>query len=312
VGRIHASGFIALFHTLCGFYQGRFEQRLTIMNNNRGIMSNAEWHSPLGRLILFFYLIVLIFVSILVIFPFIFSFTAGLHNSIDVVKPGIHLWPAEPLWGNYLDAWNRFAMSRLFLNTIIAAGGGVLAQITVSSLAAYSLSRLNPIGKDVIRAILLITMAVPGIVYLVPRYVVVAHMGFLNSYIGLWIPYAASSFMILVLNSSFDQIPRDLYEAAQIDGASEIRMFLNITLPLSSSVLLVLGLFAFIGFWGDFLWPFLILRESGLQTISVRLYTLTRGFPLNLYMAASFIAMIPPSIAAFYLQRHAPKGGLTF
>jgi multiple sugar transport system permease protein len=278
---------------------------------NRSIMSNSEWRSPLGRLIAFFYFFILLIVSILVIFPFIFSFTAGLHNSIDVVKPGIHLWPAKPLWGNYLDAWQRFAMSRLFLNTIIAAGGGVIAQLTVSSLAAYSLSRLNPIGKNFIRALLLITMAVPGIVYLVPRYVVMADLNLLNNYLGLWIPYAASSFMILVLNNSFDQIPRDLYEAAEMDGASEIRMFFNITLPLSYSVMLVLGLFAFIGFWGDFLWPFLILRDSGLQTISVRLYTLTRGFPLNLYMAASFIAMIPPSIAAFYLQRHAPKGGLT-
>jgi ABC-type glycerol-3-phosphate transport system permease component len=88
-------------------------------------------------------------------------------------------------------------------------------------------------------------------------------------------------------------------------------MFLNITLPLSYSVLMVLGLFAFIGFWGDFLWPFLILRESELQTISVRLYTETRGFSLNLKMASSFMAMIPPAIAAFYLQRYAPKGGLT-
>lgn len=278
---------------------------------NRSIMSNSEWRSPAGRLIAFFYFFILLIVSILVIFPFIFSFTAGLHNSIDVVKPGIHLWPQTPLWGNYLDAWQRFAMSRLFLNTIIAAGGGVIAQLTVSSLAAYSLSRLNPIGKNFIRALLLITMAVPGIVYLVPRYVVMADLDLLNNYLGLWIPYAANSFMILVLNNSFDQIPRDLYEAAEMDGASEIRMFFNITLPLSYSTMLVLGLFAFIGFWGDFLWPFLILRESGLQTISVRLYTLTRGFPLNLYMAASFIAMIPPSIAAFYLQRHAPKGGLT-
>jgi len=279
--------------------------------NNRGIMSNAEWRSPLGRFIRFFYLIILLIVSILVIFPFIFSFTAGLHNSIDVVKPGIHLWPKTPLWGNYLDAWQRFKISRLFLNTAIAAGGGVIAQLIVSSLAAYSLSRLNPIGKNIIRAIILITMAVPGIVYLVPRYVVIAKMGLIDNFLGLWIPYAASSFMILVLNNAFDQIPRDLYEAAQIDGASEIRMFTSITIPLSSSVLMVLGLFSFIGFWGDFLWPFLILRQSDLQTISVRLYTLTRGFPLNLYMAASFIAMIPPSIAAFYLQQHAPKGGLT-
>jgi multiple sugar transport system permease protein len=118
--------------------------------------------------------------------------------------------------------------------------------------------------------------------------------------------------MILVLTNSFDQIPKDLYEAAQIDGASEIRMFFSITLPLSYSVLLVLGLFSFIGFWGDFLWPFLVLRDSSLQTISVRLYTETRGFSLNLFLAASFIAMVPPAIAAFFLQRQAPKGGLTF
>lgn len=279
---------------------------------NRGIMSNTEWRSPTGRLISLLYLLILAIVGVIVIFPFIFSFTAGLHNSVDVVKPGIHLWPQQPHWENYLDAWQRFKLGRLFLNTAIAAGGGVLAQLIVSSLAAYSLSRLNPIGKNVIRAIILITMAVPGLVYLVPRYVVIAKLGLVDNFIGLWLPYAASSFMILVLNNAFDQIPKDLYEAAQIDGASDMRMFLSITLPLSSSVLLVLGLFAFIGFWGDFLWPFLVLRESSLQTISVRLYTLARGFGLNLFMAASFIAMIPPSIAAFYLQRHAPRGGLTF
>jgi multiple sugar transport system permease protein len=283
------------------------------MNNaNRGIMSNAEWRTPLGRAIQVLYLIILLFISVMVIFPFIFSFTAGLHNSIDVVKPGIHLWPKTPLWENYADAWSRFKLGRLFINTAIAAGGGVIAQLVVSALAAYSLSRLNPIGKNLIRGLILITMAVPGIVYLVPRYVVMAKMGLVDNFFGLWIPYAASSFMILVLNNAFDAIPRDLYEAAQIDGASDLQMFTSITIPLSSSVLMVLGLFAFIGFWGDFLWPFLILRQSELQTISVRLYTLTRGFPLNLWMAASFIAMIPPSIAAFYLQNHAPKGGLTF
>ncbi len=279
---------------------------------NRGIMSNTEWRSLGGRFIGLLYLLALTLAAILVLFPFIFSFTAGLHNSIDIVKPGFHLWPAKPLWNNYWDAWQRFKLGRLFLNTTIAAGGGVIGQLLVSSLAAYSLSRLKPVGKDLIRAILLITLAVPGIAYLVPRYVVMADLGLVDNFMGLWLPYSASSFMILVLNNAFDQIPKDLYEAAEIDGASEMRMFLNITLPLSSSVLLVLGLFAFISFWGDFLWPFLILRQSDLQTISVRLFTLARGFPLNLFMAASFIAMIPPALAAFFLQQHAPKGGLTF
>jgi multiple sugar transport system permease protein len=279
---------------------------------HRGIMSNTEWRSFGGRLIGLFYLFVLTLAAVVVIFPFLFSFTAGLHNSIDVVKPGFHLWPAKPLWDNYRDAWERFKLGRLFLNTAIAAGGGVIGQLVVSSLAAYSLSRLKPMGKNLIRAILLITLAVPGIVYLVPRYIVMADLGLIDKFMGLWLPYSASSFVILVLNNAFDQIPKDLYEAAEIDGASEMRMFLNITIPLSSSVLLVLGLFAFIGFWGDFLWPFLILRDSDLQTVSVRIFTLSRGFSLNLFMAAYFIAMIPPAIAAFFLQRHAPRGGLTF
>lgn len=279
---------------------------------SRGIMSNTEWRSLTGRLVNIFYLVVLVLVSVVVVFPFLFSFTAGLHNSIDIVKPGFHLWPEKPLWGNYLDAWQRFGMNKLFTNTFIVAGGGVVARLTVSALAAYSLSRLNPIGKNLIRAILLITMAVPWVAYLVPRYAIMADIGFLNNFFGLWIPYAADSFMILVLTNAFDQIPKDLYEAAQLDGASEIRMFFSITLPLSYSVLLVMGLFSFIGFWGDFLWPFLVLRDSSLQTISVRLYTETRGFSLNLFLAASFIAMVPPAIAAFFLQRQAPKGGLTF
>lgn len=282
------------------------------MNATRGILSNTEWRSLSGRLINIFYLVVLLLVSVMVIFPFLFSFTAGLHNSIDVVKPGFHLWPEKPLWGNYLDAWQRFGMNKLFTNTFIVAFGGVLARLAVSALAAYSLSRLKPIGKNLIRAILLITMAVPWVAYLVPRYAVMADLGLLNNFFGLWLPYAADSFMILVLTNAFDQIPKDLYEAAQIDGASEIRMFFSITLPLSYSVLLVMGLFSFIGFWGDFLWPFLVLRDSSLQTISVRLYTETRGFSLNLFLAASFIAMVPPAIAAFFLQRQAPKGGLTF
>lgn len=282
------------------------------MNVTRGIMSNTEWRSVTGRIVHVFYFIVLLLVSTVVVFPFLFSFTAGLHNSIDIVKPGFHLWPENPLWGNYLDAWQRFGMSKLFTNTIIVATGGVLARLAVSSLAAYSLSRLKPIGKNLIRALLLITMAVPWVAYLVPRYIIMADLKLLNNFFGLWIPYAADSFMILVLINSFDHIPKDLYEAAQLDGASEIRMFFNITLPLSYSVLLVLGLLSFIGFWGDFLWPFLILRDSALQTISVRLYTETRGFSLNLFLAASFIAMIPPAIAAFFLQRQAPKDGLTF
>ena len=282
----------------------------------RGIMSDVEWRSPGGRVIIGFFVFLLLLVSIIVLFPYLFAFTAGLKTSTEVFKPGLHLFPEKAMWANFLDAWKRFAMLKLFKNSFIAAGGGVLGQIAVSSLAAYSLSRLNPKGKKFIQASILITMAIPGIAYLVPRYILLSdlpliHVSTINKWWGLWIPYAASAFMILVLKNAFDAIPKDLFDAAQVDGASEIRMFLTFALPLTSSLILVLGLMAFVTLWGDFLWPYLILRDANMQTVPVRLFTQTRAFGANLFLAASFIAMLPPSIAAILLQRYL-KGGLTF
>ena len=283
---------------------------------NRGIMSDIEWRSPTGRLIVGGCLFLLCLVSVIVFFPYFFSFTAGLKTSLEIVRPGLHLLPDKANWQNFIDAWNRFKMIRIFQNSVIAAGGGVIGQIIVSSMMAYSLSRLNPKGKKVIFASVLISMAVPGIAFLIPRYVFltnvpILHISAINQWWGLWIPYAVSPFMILVLKNAFDNIPKDLFDAAQVDGASEARMFLTFALPLTKSLIIVLGMIAFVGVWGDFLWPYLILRNGDLQTVPVRLYTLTRSFGQNLFMASSFIAMIPPTIAAIFLSRQI-RGGLTF
>ncbi|OFW63039.1 MAG: hypothetical protein A2Z69_00950 [Bacteroidetes bacterium RBG_13_44_24] len=284
-------------------------------SGNRAIMSNTEWRSPVGRLIFLFYLFLLTLGSILVLFPFIFSFTAGLKTSTEVFKSGIHLFPEEWNWGNYVEAWQRFKMIRMFSNSIIAAGGGVLGQIIVSTMAAYSLSRLKPIGKNILMAIILITLGIPVMAVLVPRYVIMTdlpfiHISLVNSFWGLWIPYASSPFMILILTNSFNAIPREIFEAAQLDGASEVRMFFKIAIPLSKSIIFVLGFLAFIALWGDFLWPYLIMRTPELQPVSVRLYTLTRYAPINIFLAGSFIAMLPPTIAALFLARRI-RGGIT-
>jgi len=98
---------------------------------NRGIMSNSEWRSPMGRLIAAVYFLVLTITAVFVIFPFLFSFTAGFKTSLEVFKPGFHLLPEKWNWKNYIDAWQRFKMVRMFINTAVAAGGGVLLQIVV-------------------------------------------------------------------------------------------------------------------------------------------------------------------------------------
>jgi multiple sugar transport system permease protein len=286
------------------------------MSSNRGIMSDVEWRSPGGRLIVSIFLIGLVLISIAFLFPFVFAFTAGLKTSTAIFDPGLHLFPKLPHWNNYVDAWKRFDMLHMFATTFYVGLGVVAGRLVVSSMAAYSLSRLKPVGKSVVQTLILLTLAIPMIAYLIPLYMTltnlpIIHVSLVNTFWGLWLPYSGSAFFILVLKNSFDQIPRDIYDAAAVDGASPIRMFISITLPLAVPILLVIGLLTFVSQWGDFLLPLLIMQDPSLQTVSVRLYNLTRVFPMNLQMAAAFIALLPPALAVLFFQRYM-KGGLTF
>jgi len=282
---------------------------------SRGIRSNLEARSLPGRLIYLCMLIGLLLLSTACIFPFFFSFTAGLKDSAEIYQPGINLLPRVARWGNYREAWQRFNMPGMFRNTFAIALGGVVGQLLVAALAAYSLARLKPIGGKIIQLMFLITLTIPGIAYIIPLYVTLVdlpliHVSLLNSYWGLWLPYAANAFAILVLKNFFEQIPQDIYDAAAVDGASHLRIFADITLPLSRSILLVLAMLSFVGLWKDFLLPLLVLRNADLQPITVRLYNLVQNFPKNLQLAAAFMAMIPPLIAAVFIQRFM-KGGMT-
>lgn len=281
----------------------------------RTILSNTERRSVGGRIMVGSFSLLMIVVAVLVVFPFFFAFTAGLKTSTEISEPGL-LLPRIAYWANYAEAWSRLNMIGMFKNGFIVGGGVVVLRLLVCSMAAYSLSRLKPFGKGVIEALILVTFTIPMVAYIVPLYLTlvklpVIHISLLNSYWGLLIPYAANAFAILVLKNTFDHIPQDIYDAARIDGADEFSLLFRFTLPLSTSILVVLGLITFIEMWGDFLLPLLILRNPDLQTVSVRLWNLTRMFPLNLYLAGAFIAMLPPALVALFLQRFI-KGGLTF
>ncbi len=285
------------------------------MSSSMGIMSEVESRSRRGTIIRVVVGIMLALFSCGLLFPFIFTFTAGLKTSSEIYQPGLNLWPEVANWENYSEAWTRFNMPRMFLNTFAVTLGGVVGQLMVCSMAAYSLSRLKPIGQKVIMTMLFVSMAIPAIAYIIPLYTTLVklplfNISLLNSYWGLWLPYAANAFTIIVLKNFFEQIPQDIYDAAMVDGASPIRIFWSITLPLARPILLTLAVLTFISLWKDFLLPLLVLRDAKLQPVTVRLFALVKDFPKNLQMAASFTAMVPPLIAALLLQRFI-KGGLT-
>jgi multiple sugar transport system permease protein len=280
---------------------------------DRGILSKIELRSTGGRIRYILLLVALTILALIFFFPIYFAFVGGMFSSTELYRPGFHLWPANANFKNYVDSIVKYNLLRQFLNTFIIVGGGVILQMVVSTLAAYSLARLKPLGGRIIQFGMLITLLIPSIAYIIPLYrtlvnVPLLNISLLNTYWGLWLPYSLSAFAILVLKDFFQKIPAELYDAAKIEGASALDLFLKFTLPLSRSIIAVLSILAFVNLWKDFLLPYLVLPQPDMQPITVRLWTIARYEPLNLQMAASFVAMVPPLVIAILLQRFILRG----
>ncbi len=282
---------------------------------DRGFFSNIELRTRNGRIYYAVAVLSLLLVAVVTLFPFFFAFTSGLKNSTEIFTGGLNLFPESPQWHNYTDAWTRFDMMRLFGNSFLLVGVGVFLRVVVSAAAAFSLSKLKPVGGRVIIFGFLLTLMIPSIAYFVPLYITIAklpiiNVSLLNSYWGLWLPYCVDAFSIFVLKTFFDRIPSDLIDSARVDGANPFQMFIRIILPLSRSIIIVLCVLAFVGLWKDFLLPYLVLTDPAKQPITVRLFYIADDYSVNLQMAASFMALLPPLFIAILLQRYM-KIGLT-
>lgn len=282
----------------------------------RGFLSDTELRTTTGRIYYYGSMAILLALAVVVLFPFLYAFTSGLKNSTEIFSSGLRLFPKDPQWKNYREAWESFEMIDLFYNSFVIVSMGVLLRIAVSASAAFALSRLKPIGGRLIMMGFFITMMIPGIAYLVPLFVTlkdvpILHISLLESYWGLWLPYATSAFAIFVLKNFFDRIPSEIIESARIDGATQLQVLIRIVLPLSRPILLILAILTFMDLWKDYLLPLLIITDPTRQPITVRLYYLADNYyGVNLQMAASFIALLPPLVVAIVLQRYL-KAGLT-
>lgn len=278
---------------------------------SRAVLSNLELKTPRGILLYGAITLALIILSLAVLMPFAFAFSSGLKTSREIFSPSAPFFPDVPNWANYADAWDYFNLPRLFVNTAIVVLGGLVSQIGVSMLAAYSLSRLKPMGGRFILIAFLVTLMIPGIAYIVPLYVTAARLNLLGTYWGLWLPYGVNAFMIFILKSFFDGMPPELFDAARVDGATAWQVFVKIVLPLSRPILIVLAILTFVNLWKDFLWPYLVLLDRPeAQPISVALYVVEQrsASPANLQMAGYFLAMLPPLLIAILLQRYMQRG----
>jgi multiple sugar transport system permease protein len=234
--------------------------------------------------------------------------------TLDTLRNPLALFPHGIAWSNLSEAWSRVSVGRYFVNTIVLAIGSWLCQIVVATTGAYVLSVLRPAWGRFVNALLLGTLFVPVVVLIVPLYIEVVHPplihhSFAESYWAIWLPAGASAFNVVLMKRFFDNLPRELFEAAQIDGAGPVRLFFSIVLPLSRPILGVVSIFAILAEWRNFLWPFLVLANSpDRQPLSVRLPAIQAQTQIGVLLAAMLIAALVPILGFLIFQRTFLRG----
>jgi multiple sugar transport system permease protein len=216
------------------------------------------------------------------------------------------LAPSQWTLENFSRIFDELPFARLILNSIVFAGGVTLFALVFDSLAAYALARIDFRGSRVLLIAIIASLMIPFQALLIPVYQLVADLGWINTYAGLIAPRAADAFGIFFLRQFFLSLPRDLDNAARIDGASEFRIFRSVILPNAVPALLTLGIFTFVNNWNDLLWPLVFTTDADMGTITSGLTLLTGPggiIPQGVMMAGSLIAVLPLAVMFLMIQR---------
>jgi multiple sugar transport system permease protein len=270
----------------------------------------GQRHSPLLY-------VVLVFLAVIFAFPLYWTISSSLKAVYEILNYPPSLFPAVPQWTNYVQVFQKAPFGRWVLNTlfvvILATIGGVLS----SSVVAYSFARFQYRGRDVIFVMTLGTMMLPAQVTLIPQYIIWSRwLGLANTLYPLWLPYwfGGGAFYIFLLRQFIMTIPRELDEAALIDGASRFHIFRTILLPLCVPALATVVIISFLSGWEDYLTPLIYLNSQDIYTLALGL-SLFRNFPetgslplQHLLMAATVMTMTPPVILFFAAQRYFVRG----
>lgn len=256
--------------------------------------------------------VALALVTFLMIFPLIIvvivSFTP---NAVTQTWPP-KIIPSAWTLDNYTSLFQRLPIGRELLNTIVFAGAVTIISVFFDSLAAYGLSRVDFKGRGILLAVLIATMMIPAMALLIPVYKLLGSMGLINSYLDIIIPRMADVGGIFLLRQFFISIPKDLDNAARIDGAGEFRIFAQIILPNAVPAILTVGMFNFMGNWNDLLWPLIMTSKPETRTITAGLAMLTGHgssvTPYGVVMAGALISALPLLIVFFFVQKRFVEG----
>lgn len=251
-----------------------------------------------------------ILLGIMMVLPFLYMITTSLMDEFEVLRTPPPLLPGHPQFGNYAAALTALPFWRFFVNSGIVSICVVAGQLATSATAAYAFARLRFPGRDRVFLGFLSVLMVPAVVLLIPRFLIVSALGWVDSYAGLISTELVSVWGIFLLRQFFLSLPRELEDAARLDGAGEWQVFWKVVLPLSKPALATVAVFGFIDQWKSFLWPMVVTRSVRMQVVEVGIASFhgmeSTNWPFQ--MAAAVTAVLPLLILFILAQRYFVRG----
>lgn len=252
-------------------------------------------------------LLAMLLMALLMLLPLLWLVSTSLKGpSENIFASPPALWPSQPSLQAYQRLFAANPIGTYLLNSTLVSALAVLANLLFCSLAAYPLARMRFAGRGLVLALVVATILIPFQVVMIPLYLLMVQIGLRNSLWALILPQAATAFGIFLLRQSFLSVPGELEEAARMDGCSPLGEWWNVMLPAARADLITLAMFVFIGTWGDFLWPLIIIDDPALFTLPLGLQQLSSSFSLDwrLVAAGAIVSIIPVLLVFIFLQRY--------
>ena len=259
----------------------------------------------------------LVFMALVVLLPFYWMLITSLKSTTEIRATTQTLFPATVMWSNYVEVFRQFDFVTYLINTLVVGIISTIGTLVTTIFAAFAFARLNFKGKDIMFAVLLATMMIPGEMMVITNYITVANFGWLNdtrwgAYLAMIVPFWISVFYIYLLRQNFKQIPNELYLAAKVDGKSDWTYLWKVMVPLSSPTLISIFILKLMGSWNSYVWPNLVANKEQFRLITNGLrssFTTTAGEPqFGLQMAATVLVTVPLLLLFIFFRKYIMKG----
>lgn len=252
--------------------------------------------------------IAIVVICAFTLFPFLWMLSTSIKQPDEAFTSDLRLIPNNPTWRNFPDAFGYFPVAHWLWNSFGIAAIMTIGKVLISTPAAFAFARLRFPGDKLLFALVLATMIVPGIVTVVPNYIFVSDRGWMNSWTGVIIPsLPATAFFVFLLRQSILQLPQDLFDAARLDGASTIRLLVEMVVPNVKPAIAVVTILSFLSAWNQYLWPLLILNDFASKTLATGMQFFTNNVESaqmwGPMMATAAIATLPPLIVYILAQK---------